>query len=488
MANQALVVDDRVAQLPEFDRVIRLLPPCSTVDVREGVDALQELVNARLSTGCETFVVVNDASTLPYSFHDSSNCAVLPPGSRASRLPAVLARARSDCRLIGSAMSWRRLADLASSEMLNFLPQLAGKHRPGQSLCYTPVMCQSDLLLPRDQPVDALLHKATDGLEDVDSLGCALWDDHFSGIVRFAEQSSIPTVEPLSSVMRVATRTEMCCALAEASEQCKHELEVPTWRRVIAHEPSSMFNEVMNINMRAPFIVKPELACGAGWAHRMLLVLRPSLLMTSDFDGLGSSAIVQRFVNHSGMLHKAYKLGGGLVTVSKHSLPDIEEALEHWPSSAAVRFHSLKELNLPAQRLWPYNEQQNPLESHSSPQSSSSSDVEAPAISAQSVSRAANAVEASVGMSIFGLDIVVERESGRQFAIDLNYFPSCKAASKQAGRDLCEYICTRVPPSTGVTSETVLNDCKCGKSGAYIGDAAVHEEELLPDGKALAGL
>ena len=62
-----------------------------------------------------------------------------------------------------------------------------------------------------------------------------------------------------------------------------------------------------------PFIIKPVAACGAAHAHDLTLVLHATGLAEAD---VAVPSIAQVFVDHGGLLYKAYVLGEQVFSAS----------------------------------------------------------------------------------------------------------------------------------------------------------------------------
>lgn len=274
-----------------------------------------------------------------------------------------------------------------------------------------------------------MLEKATDGVRGLnrqsregDGEGQVEADLHpwWYQLAHALERNNIPMIEPLHKLRSISLRSDMLGELERAASRCRVPVAVPQWSAVESDEWGCLLPSILSLGLEEPFIVKPELACGPEWAHTMVLVLRKAQLRERDVSGLGWRVVVQRFISHKGELFKAYKLGKSAFVASKPSVPDYESACERWPGVASLRFHSLKELE--------------------TPQSSTTSwrISAAPSLLALSES-----VGVTTGLELFGVDVVAERGSGELFAVDLNYFPSCKSIP-EAGEALSSFLLHRL--------------------------------------------
>jgi len=302
-------------------------------------------------------------------------------------------------------------------------------------------------LAPQLAPLHVLLHKASDELEYGED-GAPRLSARMAALKAAvaARSPRLCVVDGFDAAAAVADRVRLGALLetlpAGGGGGGGPRVRAP--RRVLAPslaaaDAPALRAALAAARMAPPYIVKPVPACGLADSHAMALV--------ADEGALGGGlsvpapAVVQEFVNHGGLQHKAYVLGPGvLYAAPRPSIPDIAPLLPQQPAAGAcgvggvgvgggvggeggrgaggdgaagppgVRyFDSLKSL----------------------PVADAAAAAAAPPprpLDAGALAAIARHLRAALGLDLLGFDVVVDGASGDHVVVDVNYFPSYRGA------------------------------------------------------------
>lgn len=150
-------------------------------------------------------------------------------------------------------------------------------------------------------------------------------------------------------------------------------------------------------SLNFPVIAKPLLVDGSAKSHAMSLVFNVQSLAK-----LKPPVVLQEFINHGGVLFKAYVVGDYVQCVRRRSLPDVDEQ-QLKNAEGPVSFCQIS--NTP-----------------------SSSDLDLPEVElppANFISDVACGLRKALGLRLFNFDIIRDVKRGNRFyhIIDINYFP-----------------------------------------------------------------
>lgn len=182
--------------------------------------------------------------------------------------------------------------------------------------------------------------------------------------------------------------------------------------RTYQHLPSALpsdihvpFTRVFGGNMNDlnyPVIWKPKAACGNPASHSLFLLKDQVSLSTIHEDAEG---ILQRYIPHSGILYKVFVVGGQVEVVMRPSI-SLEDF--HLGENGAHSFDSAFVRKLQPLSTIQKKHAAEVVEHHRSLIMSTS----------ESLSR-------SLGLRIFGWDLIVGEADEKPYVIDVNNFPKC---------------------------------------------------------------
>ncbi|KYO48949.1 hypothetical protein Y1Q_0023944 [Alligator mississippiensis] len=246
-------------------------------------------------------------------------------------------------------------------------------------------------------PFDVILHKPSDLLlaSDYDIHAQSLVDNFQTYTDTHARTL---VLDPLSSVRPLLDRFESCLLLRDLRAQ-DNSVFSPPCVELPAGSGREALGQVLTRGLTFPLICKTRVAHGPD-SHQMTLVFNE--------EGLGDvrgPCLLQSFVNHDAALFKVFVVGDAHFVVRRPSL-------KNFPRGQSARgsiFFDSREVSKPesCSRL-------TELE-----QAGPGPTPPAPSV----VGRTVRGLRNALGLSLFGVDLIVERQTGRCAAIDLNAFP-----------------------------------------------------------------
>lgn len=287
---------------------------------------------------------------------------------------------------------------------------------------------------------DCILHKLTDDFGKADTASQRRVD-----LLRRLEHDPHGPllIDPLENVLQLASRKRIVDMTAAVAGTYAHTVVRPPKTVLVeSADPAAILAAMRGAGMAFPVIIKPEVACGAAPPPACpLLAAAPSdhcrrpwcppcpragtaesheMLVALSEDGIAplpSPVVVQEFVDHGSQLYKVYCAGDALHVGVRSSLPDAPAPSDAAPTST-LRFDS-----------------QQPLpSSFATAVSAPAAAVDAPPLSPFEVRSVGGLHEpelhqllrqlrAATGLSLMGVDLLVQKGSGDVVVVDLNYFP-----------------------------------------------------------------
>ena len=309
------------------------------------------------------------------------------------------------------------------------------------------------LLLPEDLDKDERSSASNEG-------------DRLSAIRQYLrEHPRTIIIDPLESVKIVISRAKTCAMLSHVCADVCDGVFQPMYVLIEdEHElTEAKILEKMEANgLKFPIICKPIRACGSPTSHHMAVVVDIKGLSLITFP-----CIIQQYHNHSSVFYKAYVIGNEVMVFQRPSLPDLSiREMSSLAFDSRLVYPGLKEFtkgsdNFGDVRTSTSSDATTPeihsTKSEDSPPcfhddgDRSNDDLNEDMDNARSeyqhemyltefpsslerlrnnFLRAAGAVSARFGLSLFGFDVIVPVEDrSKIFIIDVNFFPSYKEVS-----------------------------------------------------------
>jgi inositol-1,3,4-trisphosphate 5/6-kinase/inositol-tetrakisphosphate 1-kinase len=242
----------------------------------------------------------------------------------------------------------------------------------------------------------------------------------------------VAIIDPLESVEQVIDRTKVASLIDSSEFRGPSDFVCVTPKFVFAKEDlvQKWINEEEPIPLRFPVICKPIKACGNRDSHQMV-VLPSRAALDEVCDG---EWLFQEFLNHDGVIYKAYVLGEFCQVFPRESLPNFPTELEDLSGASAVHFNSHDPIS---SSMFLADLESKHEEDILTPRGTRqpfrlSVDI---ALLQDFVKWVAQKLRGVLNLNMFGFDVIRESKTNVLYIVDINYFPSYKGV-----HDLSELI------------------------------------------------
>ncbi|XP_078287076.1 inositol-tetrakisphosphate 1-kinase-like [Rhinoraja longicauda] len=249
-------------------------------------------------------------------------------------------------------------------------------------------------------PFDVIIHKLSDLMveADQDNPRSQQLLQKFQDYVDSHPRTIL--LDPLPAMRRLADRFQSYKLIQQLQslDQDDHFCN-PPYLELSKGSPSEILCLIREQKLTFPFICKTRVAQGSS-AHDMALIFGE--------DGLGDISlpcVIQSFINHNAVLYKVFVVGQSHFVVKRPSLKNFAIG----KSDRKTIFFNSHEVSKP--ESCSHLTQRDECEE----QPSSPSDGVI-----QSISRC---LQVSLGLTLFGVDVIIDSKSGKLAVIDINAFP-----------------------------------------------------------------
>ncbi|KAI8999988.1 inositol-tetrakisphosphate 1-kinase [Gaertneriomyces semiglobifer] len=232
---------------------------------------------------------------------------------------------------------------------------------------------------------------------------------------QYVEASDVAVVDPISAIQPLRSRDEMARALGEIAGTDIDGTLNTNLKDVIVEPlfytaPFAVLSQEEMLKKAEgqvgfPAILKNLTAASSQAAHELA-----EALSHLSSTGKTTSYLLQRWVNHSGIIHKVFVVGSHIHTVVRPSFRDVSNDEPIFPFDSQRIPKSFEGSDSPFAGAFALDDQ-------------TRKEARALKLDERKVQKIVEAVTHKLGLTLFGLDIVVEKETGRWFLIDINYCP-----------------------------------------------------------------
>ncbi|XP_069500319.1 inositol-tetrakisphosphate 1-kinase-like [Ambystoma mexicanum] len=249
-------------------------------------------------------------------------------------------------------------------------------------------------------PFDIIIHKLSDLI--VDS-GHDIQSHHLIRSFQAYLETSASTIllDPLPAMRTLLDRFESYRLLhnLQSLYQADSRVFSPPYVELITSEQREIVKKVRERRLTFPFICKTRVAHGAN-SHEMSLIFNQEGLRE-----LKPPCLLQSFINHNAVLFKVFVVGSEYFVVQRPSLKNFAVGESE---RKTITFNS-QDVSKPESC------------SHLSELDKAAGEVSRP--SDDIVSQVVRGLQTALGMSLFGVDLIVDKCTGRCAVIDVNAFP-----------------------------------------------------------------
>ncbi|KAG9282967.1 inositol-tetrakisphosphate 1-kinase [Astyanax mexicanus] len=263
-------------------------------------------------------------------------------------------------------------------------------------------MVQLDLSQPLEEqgPLDAIIHKLTDHIVEADQniTEALLLVQSVQEYIDAHPETVI--LDPLPAIRTLLDRFKSYTLIHKIEESMKDDRICSPSFMVLSNECGPDMLEQLHVNgITFPFICKTQVAHGTN-SHEMAIIFSEE-----DLKDIRPPCVIQSFINHNAVLYKVFVVGEAYSVVERPSIrnfpsgPTDRRAISfnsHHVSKPESSSHLTSRENLEGQCRTPSN------------------DV------IQKISRC---LRQTLGVSLFGIDIIINNQTGQHAVIDINAFP-----------------------------------------------------------------
>ncbi|CAH1263426.1 ITPK1 [Branchiostoma lanceolatum] len=309
------------------------------------------------------------------------------------------------------------------------------------------VLIDSSRPLAAQGPFHAILHKLTDVI-----IKAQEGDTRAQGQLQQVEDylSSHPevlVVDPLSSVKSLMDRWTAYHIIQECIPKDKGEgIFMPEFVEIQTADRAEILQLLQDGGVHFPFVCKRSVAQGSA-SHEMAIIFNAEGLK----DLLSPPCVAQNFVNHNAVLHKVFVVGESYFVVERPSLKNFsagDQSTIYFNSHDVSKAGSSSFLN----------------------QLDSRDKVSCPSLPLcrEKFEHVLTKLRQQLGITLFGVDIIVENRTSRHAIIDINAFPSYDGVPDPFSV-VADHLQSLLSQHCGVSRASVnANTCQCQPNRAEV--------------------
>ncbi len=260
--------------------------------------------------------------------------------------------------------------------------------------------------LNQQGPFDLILHRVSDliGQMKAGDHSAAALLTKFKNYARLHPQMIV--LDPLSSVQKLSNRYRMYRMIR--TKLAQEDVQVPMYVRIHKQDTlEKMRSRLWKKGVTYPILAKPLLA----HKHELVLIFNEDGLKALSEDRKRFPLILQNYIPHDGVLYKIYVIGDRVEISPRPSLRNLRTDSER----KAITFHS-HQISKPKSKTNLHPNKEKPLKTPNP----------------QKVKAVARRLAQITNLTLIGMDLILERGTGRHFLIDINYFPGYDEVSQVA--------------------------------------------------------
>ncbi|XP_066533437.1 inositol-tetrakisphosphate 1-kinase [Hoplias malabaricus] len=314
-------------------------------------------------------------------------------------------------------------------------------------------MVQLDLSQPLEEqgPLDAIIHKLTDHIVEADQnvTEAVLLVQSVQEYIDAHPETVI--LDPLPAIRTLLDRFKSYKLIHKIEESMKDErICSPSFMAVSSVCGPDTLKQLQKNSITFPIICKTQVAHGPN-SHEMSIIFSEE-----DLKDIKPPCVLQRFINHNAVLYKVFVVGEAYSVVERPSI-------RNFPSGPTDK------------RAIPFN-------SHNVSKPESSSDLtsrdnlegQCRTPSDDVIQKISRCLRQMLGVSLFGIDIIINNQTGQHAVIDINAFPGYEGVPELFD-DLLTHLCsilqeplTAVPLRANGVSQS--SPAACGVSRGMLGN------------------
>lgn len=213
------------------------------------------------------------------------------------------------------------------------------------------------------------------------------------------DHPEVAIIDPLDNAQKLLDRYQ-AYSIVHNSDLGKAGVFTPSCVELTSSDYRGNLQTLRLAGVDFPFVCKPSVSHGSTSAHKMAVIFNEK-----GVQDCHPPCVAQSFINHNAVLYKIYVVGDEYIVTERPSLKNF------YPCDHETIFFNSHDISKP--------------DSTSSLTVLDPSDktVLTPSPDSAKVQRIVSTLRKELGMSLFGIDVVIENGSGRYGIIDINAFP-----------------------------------------------------------------
>ncbi|KXJ24802.1 Inositol-tetrakisphosphate 1-kinase [Exaiptasia diaphana] len=283
-------------------------------------------------------------------------------------------------------------------------------------------LVEIDLNVPlEDQgPFDIIIQKITDIMAHA-KMGNEDALKTFTSLENYLMSNpDIKVLDPLHCVKKLCDRL----VSYQVMKQCEFvdngiKTYMPSFVRIDSTDHSENVKRIKAANVQFPMVCKPLIGHGTDMSHKMLLIFNEEGL-----HDVKPPCVVQQFINHNAILYKVFVAGNRHYIVDRPSIKN---------------FYHTKDVKLDTIFFNSHDVSKSDSSSHLNKLDKIDNIEEITPTDEMVVNKLVKKLREKLGLSMFGIDIVIEKGTANHVVIDINYFPGYEGAPSFPA-DMLNYI------------------------------------------------
>ncbi|XP_014242752.1 inositol-tetrakisphosphate 1-kinase-like [Cimex lectularius] len=248
-------------------------------------------------------------------------------------------------------------------------------------------------------PFTVIIHKLTDIIAQAikDDLKAMRMLEHVDNYIK--TNPDVVIIDPFDNVKKLLDRYRSYRVIHD-SDLHKIDVFTPAFVELISYDVSENLKTLKEAGITFPFVCKPSVANGTD-GHKMAIVFNENGVKDCQ-----PPCVAHSFVNHNAILFKLFIVGDEYHIVERPSLknfyPDPDRKTIHFDSHKVSKSDSSSSLSV-------LDEEENEMSRQGA--------------DPHKLKQIVSIIKEELNMSLLGIDVVVEKNTGRHAVIDINPYP-----------------------------------------------------------------
>ncbi|XP_054153055.1 inositol-tetrakisphosphate 1-kinase-like [Oppia nitens] len=252
-------------------------------------------------------------------------------------------------------------------------------------------------------PFAAIIHKLADVMvraQQDDPLArkqIQLFEDYINN------HPEVVILDPLDNVRKLLDRYRQYKLIDDSELAREDGVFTPTFVELTSNDVNENLNKLKAAVVSFPFVCKPLVAHGSTYAHQMSIIFGKSGLKT-----ISPHCVAQSFINHNARLFKLFLIKDKYYVIERPSLKNFKRG----DTDCETVFFDSHDISKPDSCC---------ALTELDPTDQSCQPIRDPEM--ERLDRIVKVVSQKVGLTLLGIDVIIDNMTGRYAIIDMNAFP-----------------------------------------------------------------